>query len=92
MTLIMSTSSCSLYIYSVYTRLFSLQLGKIFRIPLLIGIFMLGVFVLLKQLQIEFYVKLISAILAYCLLAGLILVVKNGGIKSSWRLLKTAKK
>jgi O-antigen/teichoic acid export membrane protein len=88
MTIIMSISSFSLYVYSVYTRLFSLQLWKIFRVPLLISIFMLIVFVLLEYLQIEFYVKLILATLAYSLFGRLILVVKNGGIEKSWRLFK----
>ncbi|WP_239727645.1 oligosaccharide flippase family protein [Nodularia sphaerocarpa] len=92
MALIMSFTSFIFRVYVVYTRLFSVQLWKVFRIPLLISIFMSSVFLLLKQIQIEFYIQLILAISAYCLFSGVILVIKSGGIKNAWELLRTANK
>lgn len=76
MTLIMSSTSFGYKTYAVYTRLFAIKL-QVFGLPLLIGAGMTMAFVILKYLEIEFYLKLVFCVLAYCGIAGIILFYKS---------------
>ncbi|MDZ7960107.1 MAG: oligosaccharide flippase family protein [Aulosira sp. DedQUE10] len=80
MGLVMSLFSFSLYMYTTYSRLFSLRLWHVLRRPLLITFLMLIVFVLLEKLNLDFLVILILSICAYGLLMGSMTVHQLGGI------------
>jgi O-antigen/teichoic acid export membrane protein len=84
MLVIMSTTAFSLFIYIVYTRLFSFSLWRIFRRPLLISGLMSFIFLCLQQLEIDFWFSLIIAVCSYLIFIGLFAIKTLGsfsGIK-----------
>jgi O-antigen/teichoic acid export membrane protein len=79
-----SLSGCSQYMYSVYARLFPLQLWRVIRRPLLISIAMLTVFGILRNVTQDFLMTLIAASFAYTLLVSLIGIYALGGPGVVW--------
>ncbi len=79
-----SISGCSQYVYSVYARLFPLQLWRVIRRPLLISIAMLAVFGILRNVTQDFLMTLIAASFAYTLLVSLIGIYALGGPGVVW--------
>jgi O-antigen/teichoic acid export membrane protein len=65
MALLMTVIGFSQYIYFTYTRLFSLNLWRIMRRPLIITVLMLPIFLLLQKISLDFLLTLIIATSAY---------------------------
>jgi O-antigen/teichoic acid export membrane protein len=78
--LILSISSSSQYTYGVYTRLFPLNIIKILIRPLLIGTFILLVFLGLQMVTNNLIITMISVTIAYCLFAVFLVANAMGGI------------
>ena len=78
--LILSIISSGQYIYGVYTRLFHLNIRQIISRPLLIGIFMLVIFLELKMVTNNLIITIVSAILAYTVFAFFLVANAVGGI------------
>jgi O-antigen/teichoic acid export membrane protein len=78
--LILSVVSSGQYIYGVCTRLFYLDIKKIVTRPLLIGIFMLVVFLGLKIVTSNLIITMISATVAYTICAVFLVVHALGGV------------
>ena len=78
--LILSIISSGQYIYGVYTRLFYLNIRQIISRPLLIGIFMLVIFLELKMVTNNLIITIVSAILAYTVFAFFLVANAVGGI------------
>lgn len=76
--------ACSQYVYSVYIRLFSLNIWRILRRPVLISIFMLAIFVLLQTIGQSFLVTVIAATCAYMLFVGVLGIYALGGPNVVW--------
>lgn len=77
------------YMYSVYNRLFSLNLWRIILRPLLISILMLAIFLLLKQISHHLILTMIAASFAYVLIVSVIGLYAFGGPSVVWaRLLR----
>ncbi|MBW4493464.1 MAG: oligosaccharide flippase family protein [Oscillatoria princeps RMCB-10] len=70
--LLMNISACSQYMYAVRTRLFSLDLWRILRRPVLISVFMLAVFLILQEISQNILLTAVAASLAYLLLIGVL--------------------
>jgi O-antigen/teichoic acid export membrane protein len=70
--LLMNISACSQYMYAVRIRLFSLDLWRILRRPLLISVFMLAVFLILQEISQNILLTAVAASLAYLLLIGVL--------------------
>jgi O-antigen/teichoic acid export membrane protein len=82
--LLTTISGYSQYMYSVYVRLFSLQLWRITRRPLLISIVMIAVFVTIRKITQDFIPTLIAASFAYCLIVSVLGVCALGGPSRVW--------
>ncbi|OUL22567.1 oligosaccharide flippase family protein [Nostoc sp. 106C] len=80
MGLVMTFMSFSLYMYTAYTRLFSLRLWQVFRRPLLITGLMSIIFVILQNIHLDFLLTLIIAISAYALIMSLMTINQFGGL------------
>jgi O-antigen/teichoic acid export membrane protein len=70
--LLMNISACSQYMYAVRTRLFSFDLWRILRRPLLMSVFMLAVFLILQEIIQNFLLTAVAASLVYLLLIGVL--------------------
>ena len=70
--LLMNISACSQYMYAVRIRLFSLDLWRILRRPLLMSVFMLAVFLILQEISQNILLTAVAASLAYLLLIGVL--------------------
>ncbi|MEA5580245.1 oligosaccharide flippase family protein [Nodularia harveyana UHCC-0300] len=82
MKIVMSVSACGLLTYAVYSRLFSLNLWRIMRRPLLISGLMLIIFLLLKKINLDFLLTLIISTLTYIVLICLVFRRDLGGFNS----------
>jgi O-antigen/teichoic acid export membrane protein len=82
--LLIQIISCSQYVYAVYARLFSLQLWRITRRPLLISIVMLAIFVILQKVSQDIILTVIAASLAYCMIVSVLGVCALGGPSTVW--------
>ncbi|OUL37163.1 polysaccharide biosynthesis protein [Nostoc sp. T09] len=85
MSLIMSLTNFSLYMYIAYKRLFSLRVWQILRQPLLISSLMTIVFLILKKTNTAFLLTLIISISVYGLFMGLGTVHQFGGFYKVWQ-------
>ncbi|MEH2247204.1 oligosaccharide flippase family protein [Nostoc sp.] len=85
MTLLMTIIGFSQYIYFTYTRLFSLNLWRIMRRPLIITIVMLPVFILLQKISLDFIFTLTIATCAYGLFVSYLGIRAFGGFRFLWR-------
>jgi O-antigen/teichoic acid export membrane protein len=72
------------FMYSVYNRLFSLQLWRIIRRPLLISILMLAIFLSLQTITHDLLPTAIAASLAYGLIVSVFGVYALGGPSVVW--------
>ncbi|MEH1911364.1 MAG: oligosaccharide flippase family protein [Nostoc sp.] len=89
MALLMTIIGFSQYIYFTYTRLFSLNLWRIMRRPLLICFLMLPIFILLEKISLDFLYTLIIATCAYGLFVIYLGIRAFGGFRFLWmKLLK----
>ncbi|WP_334946624.1 oligosaccharide flippase family protein [Nostoc sp.] len=89
MALLMTIIGFSQYIYFTYTRLFSLNLWRIMRRPLLICLLMLPIFILLEKISLDFMYTLIIATCAYGLFVIYLGIRAFGGFRFLWmKLLK----
>jgi O-antigen/teichoic acid export membrane protein len=82
--LLMQIIGCSQYVYAVYARLFSLQLWRITRRPLLISIVMLAIFVILQKVSQDLILTVIAASFAYCMIVSVLGVFALGGPSRVW--------
>ncbi len=85
MSLAMTFTNFSVFTYVVYSRLFSLQLWRVMRRPLLISGFMLIVFLILQKINLDFLLTIILATCSYCFFAGLLTIRAFGGFDSVWQ-------
>ena len=85
MSLAMTFTNFSVFTYVVYSRLFSLQLWRVMRRPLLISVFMLIVFFILQKINLDFLLTIILATCSYCFFAGLLTIRAFGGFDSVWQ-------
>ncbi|MCC5634563.1 oligosaccharide flippase family protein [Nostoc sp. CHAB 5844] len=85
MTIVMSMSALSLFIYVVSTRLFSLNLWRIFQRPLLISSLIGFVLFLLKQGNVNFIWTLVISTATYLLITSFLTIQTLGGIQSAWQ-------
>ncbi|MEH2291421.1 oligosaccharide flippase family protein [Nostoc sp.] len=72
------------YIYFTYTRLFSLNLWRIFCRPLIISILMLPIFILLQKIKLDFIFTLLIATCAYSLFVIYLGIRAFGGFRFLW--------
>ncbi|OKH41529.1 polysaccharide biosynthesis protein [Calothrix sp. HK-06] len=79
--LIVQIATSSQYIYAVYNHLFSLHIWRILARPIIISIFMLVVFLILKIFNLNILVEMSVATLAYTLFAGIMATYAIGGFK-----------
>lgn len=84
MALFMTISGFTQYIYFTYTRLFSLNLWRIIRRPLIITIVMLPVLILLQKLSLDFILTLIIATFIYTLFVIYLGIRAFGGFRFLW--------
>ncbi|MEH2416619.1 oligosaccharide flippase family protein [Nostoc sp.] len=84
MALLMTILGFSQYIYFTYTRLFSLNLWRIMRRPLLITLLMLPIFILLQKISLDFMFTLIIATCAYGLFVTYLGIRAFGGFRFLW--------
>ncbi|MEH1921463.1 oligosaccharide flippase family protein [Nostoc sp.] len=84
MSLLMTILGFSQYAYFTYVRLFSLNLWRIVRRPLVITISMLPIFVLLQRIQLDFMLTLIIATCAYSLFMSYLGIRAFGGFRFLW--------
>jgi O-antigen/teichoic acid export membrane protein len=82
MNLAMTFTNFSVFTYVVYSRIFSLQLWRVMRRPLLLSTFMLIVFVTLQQIHLDFLLTIILATLSYVVFAGFLGILAFGGFDS----------
>lgn len=85
MHLMMVISHFGIMIYAVYTKLFSFQLWLIFRLPLIVSSLMLGVFLILKNINLDFSLTLFFSTLAYLLIVSCIAIKEFGGLTFAWK-------
>ncbi len=85
MNLAMTITHFSVFTYFVYSRLFSLNLWRIMRRPLLISVFMVIVFLVLQKINLDFLLTIILATCSYCFFAGLLTIRQFGGFDSVWQ-------
>ncbi|PSB49858.1 polysaccharide biosynthesis protein [Cyanosarcina cf. burmensis CCALA 770] len=79
MTIVISLSSTSMLIFAVYNRLFSFNIWKIVRCPIVISVLMLPVFTFLKLSGLNFLATLVVATFVY---AVLVKILSNRASKS----------
>ncbi|MBN3898023.1 MAG: oligosaccharide flippase family protein [Nostoc sp.] len=84
MALLMTIIGFSQYLYFTYTRLFSLNLWRIMRRPLLISLLMIPVFILLQKTTLDFIFTLIIATCAYGLFVSYLGIRAFGGFRFLW--------
>lgn len=84
MSLLMTILGCSQYVYFTYTLLFPLNLWRIIRRPVIIGILMLVVFLILKNINLNFLLTLIIATSSYILFVIFMSIHALGGIHLIW--------
>ncbi|MGV0101906.1 Polysaccharide biosynthesis protein [Nostoc sp. DSM 114167] len=84
MALLMTISGFSQYIYFTYTRLFSLNLWRIVRRPLIITIVMLPILIFLQKLSLNFILTLIIATCVYTLFVIYLGIRAFGGFRFLW--------
>ena len=84
MALLMTILAFSQFIYFTYTRLFSLDLWRIMRRPLIISIMMLPIFVLLQKISLDFIFTLLIATCAYVLFVIFLGISAFGGFRFWW--------
>lgn len=82
--LFMQSITFSLYVYAVYNRLFSLEIWRIARRPILISTLMLAIFLILKKVSQDIVITMVAASLAYSLIVSLIGVYALGGPSVVW--------
>jgi Na+-driven multidrug efflux pump len=80
----MQIIACFIYIYYVYKRLFSLQIWRTIRRPIIVSTLMLVVFVVLQNFSLNILVKMLAATLSYCLIVGSIAIYALGGFSAVW--------
>ncbi len=85
MELVMTLSNFSIFMYAIYSRLFSLHLWQVIRRPLLISVLMLIVFLILKEIQMDFLWTLILATCSYGFFMSLLTIRAFGGFHSVWQ-------
>ncbi len=79
MALLMTTLAFSQYVYFTYTLLFSLNLWRVIRRPIIISTLMLIVFLILKKINLDFLFTLIIAIPLYILFVIFLSIHALGG-------------
>ncbi|MEA5621666.1 oligosaccharide flippase family protein [Nostoc sp. UHCC 0251] len=84
MALLMTILSFSQFIYFTYTRLFTLDLWRIMRRPLVISILMLPVFILLAKISLNFIFTLLITTCAYLLFVIFLAIHTFGGLRFLW--------
>ncbi len=82
-SLIITIVASGQYVYGVYTRLFSLNLGKMMIRPLLLSVFMLIIFSLLKLITHNILVMMIIATSAYSIFVGILALYSLGGVQAT---------
>ncbi|HEY9708745.1 MAG TPA: polysaccharide biosynthesis C-terminal domain-containing protein, partial [Oculatellaceae cyanobacterium] len=85
MCLAMSFTNVSILMYAVYSRIFQLRLWQFMRRPLLISVLMSIVFLILKNINLNFLWTLSISILVYSALVGLLVMREFGGFSSVWQ-------
>lgn len=80
----MQIIACFIYIYYVYKRLFSLQIWRTIRRPIIVSTLMLAVFVILQNFSLNILVKMLAATLSYVLIVGSIAIYAFGGPGAVW--------
>lgn len=85
MCLAMSFTNVSILMYAVYSRIFQLRLWQFMRRPLLISVLMSIVFLILKNINLNFLWTLSISILVYSALVGLLVMREFGVFSSVWQ-------
>ena len=85
MSLAMSLTNFSILMYAVYSRVFTLRLLLVIRLPLLISSLMLIVFLILQKINLDFFFTLIVATCAYSVFVGLAIAHKLSLFNSVWQ-------
>ena len=88
MNLVITITNFSIFTYIVYRYIFSLQLWRIIRRPLLISGLMLIIFLILKKIHLNFLLTMILATCFYIFFAGLLTIRQSGGFNSVWKRLQ----
>ncbi|TAF06989.1 MAG: polysaccharide biosynthesis protein [Nostocales cyanobacterium] len=91
MKIVMSVSACGLLTYVVCSRLFSLNLLRVMRRPLIISGLMLIIFLILKKVNLDFLLTFTISTLAYMVLVCLLFMRDFGGFNSVWHKLSIKK-
>jgi O-antigen/teichoic acid export membrane protein len=84
MVLLMTILGFSQYTYFTYTRLFSLNLWRIMRRPLLISFLLIPVFILLQKISLDFIFTLLIATCVYSLFVIYLGIRAFGGFRFLW--------
>ncbi|WP_260447444.1 oligosaccharide flippase family protein, partial [Nostoc sp. UCD120] len=84
MVLLMTILGFSQYMYFTYTRLFSLNLWRILRRPLLISFLLIPVFILLQKINLDFIFTLLIATCVYSLFVICLGIRAFGGFRFLW--------
>ncbi|MEH2235671.1 oligosaccharide flippase family protein [Nostoc sp.] len=84
MALLMTILGFSQYVYFTYTLLFPLNLWRMIRRPVIIGTLMLVVFLILKNINLDFLLTLIIATSSYILFVIFMSIHALGGINLIW--------
>ncbi len=82
MDLGMTLSRFSVLTYAVYTRVFSLNVWKIFRRPLLITAFISLIFIITKNINLDLLSTVAIVFIAYFILLGILAVKIFGGFQA----------
>lgn len=81
---VMKISALGQYTFTVWRRLFSLRLWKLFRRPLLLSGFMTPVFLGLQQSHLNFLFILLFSTTIYCLATGILVGLGFGIHRTAW--------
>jgi O-antigen/teichoic acid export membrane protein len=81
MSLTMCASSFAVLSCAVHYKIFHIRLLQIFRLPLMVGSFMLAIFLLLQKMSLDLLLTVVLAICAYTILISFITAQKLGGFE-----------
>jgi O-antigen/teichoic acid export membrane protein len=89
--LIMSLSSFTTFVINMQKHLFAVRPGQVLRLPIFISSVMLGVFIALKQIQMNFVYIVILSIVFYLTLVFLLAIREFGGVDYMWQKISSKK-
>jgi O-antigen/teichoic acid export membrane protein len=78
---LMGISSLTIFIWAMHKYLFSINLWRLIKLPLLISSLMLAVLLLLKEAKISFSYTIIASVIFYIILVSSLTIKELGGVK-----------